>query len=397
MWSRSGSCPADGSNSSDSNQASFIGEEFSELDFLQKSTVASGLNEMKTEAEFQGRARLTARYINQSANASEELDLYDEYLGSYSLSRHVHIGGVASFDEPHLSISKEGRMEPAGGTFVYYTINVKNDGNRALGPVYVQDIFPPETEYIRSSMRPSEISETSCQWTLVSLGIGQSSSIDLVLNSSGEEAGLVNRVLASGSYDGEYVKAENYSALQLSWLECCPSELLAAKTARIDVADPTLIHYRISLRNRESYSMALTIKDELPEGISFVNSTTSPAEHRSSSLTWNIADLGPEEVQNIDYLARAHRSGTFTAPAHIEAWASDGSRILSADISAQVYVPGDVPAQAGSDWQPPACFDLNCTTLGGRENWIPCVACSAGQTAEMKIDNEEFMEYEPPE
>jgi len=397
MWSRSGSCPADGSNSSISNQASFIGEEFSELDFLQKSTVASGLNEMKTEAEFQGRARLTARYINQSANASEELDLYDEYLGSYSLSRHVHIGGVASFDEPHLSISKEGRMEPAGGTFVYYTINVKNDGNRALGPVYVQDIFPPETEYIRSSMRPSEISETSCQWTLVSLGIGQSSSIDLVLNSSGEEAGLVNRVLASGSYDGEYVKAENYSALQLSWLECCPSELLAAKTARIDVADPTLIHYRISLRNRESYSMALTIKDELPEGISFVNSTTSPAEHRSSSLTWNIADLGPEEVQNIDYLARAHRSGTFTAPAHIEAWASDGSRILSADISAQVYVPGDVPAQAGSDWQPPACFDLNCTAMGGRENWIPCVACSAGQTAEMKIDNEEFMEYEPPE
>ena len=395
MWSRSGSCPADGSNSSGgSDPASFIGEEFSDLDFLQKSTVASGLNEMKTGAEFQGRARFTAQYINQSANGSEQLDLYDEYLGRYSLSRHVQIGGVASFDEPHLSLSKEGRMESAGGTFVYYTITVKNDGNRALGPVYIQDLFPPGTEYVRSSLRPSQISAASCQWTLISLGIGQSSSIDLVLNSSGEEAGLVNRVLASGSYDGEYVKAENYSALQLGWLECCPSELLAAKTARVDASDPTLIHYRISLRNRESYAMALTIKDELPEGISFVNSTAPTSERRPSVLIWNIADLGPGEVQNTDYLARAHRSGIFTAPTHIEAWSNDGSRILSADISAQVYVPGDVPPQAGSDWQPPACFDLNCTTMGGAENWIPCVPCSPAQTAEMRIGHEEFIEYE---
>ena len=391
MWSRSGSLSeADSGNSS--KPASFIGEQFSALDSLQKNTVASGLNEMKTEAQFQGRARLTARYINQSANASEELDLYDEYLGSYSLSRHVHIGGVASFDEPHLSISKEGRMEPAGGTFVYYTINVKNDGNRALGQIYVQDIFPPETEYIRSSMRPSEISEASCQWTLLTLGIGQSSSIDLVLNATADQAGLVNRVLASGSYDGGMVKAENYSALQGGWLECCPSQLSAAKTARIDADDPTLIHYRISLRNRESYAMALTIKDELPEGISFINSTTSPAERLYSALTWNIADLRPGEVQSIDYLARAYRSGIFTVPSHIEAWASDGSHILSADISAQVYLPGKVPAQAGWDWQPPACFDLNCTTMGGRENWIPCVACSAAQTAEMMSDQDEFME-----
>ncbi|NLH21062.1 MAG: hypothetical protein GX463_02665 [Methanothrix sp.] len=72
--------------------------------------------------------------------------------------------------------------------------------------------------------------------------------------------------------------------------------------------------------------------------------------------------------------------------------------LVQPELFAQGFcAPGDVPAQAGSDWQPPACFDLNCTTLGGRENWIPCVACSATQTAEMKIDNEEFMEYEPPE
>jgi len=143
--------------------------------------------------------------------------------------------------------------------------------------------------------------------------------------------------------------------------------------------------------------MVLTIKDEMQEGISFVNSTTSPAERRASSLIWNIADLEPGEVQNIDYLARAHRSGIFTVPSHIEAWESDGSRSFFADISAQVYLPGELPNHAGWDWQPPACFDLNCTSMGGRENWIPCVACSAAQTTEMKMDQEEFMGNDPPE
>ena len=375
-----------------STPASFIGEEFDQLDYLQKSSVASGLNQMKTEADFQGRARFTAQYQNLSRNSSDQLDLYDEYLGRYSISRNVEIGGVASFDQPHLSISKSGSQEPAGGTFIDYVIIVTNDGNRALGPVYVQDLFPPGTEYISSSLRPSDSTAASCQWTLQSLGIGQSSTIELKLNSTAEQAGLVNRVLASGGYDGQWVEAENYSALQYGWLDCCSSKLLAAKTARIDSGDPTLIRYSIRLKNQENYTLAVTIKDELPEGISFVNSTLPPAGRTASLLTWNIVDLQPGEVRSIDYLARAHRSGTFSAPAHIDASALDGSEVLSADISAQVYVPGELSSSTGSDWQPPACFALNCTTQGSQENWIPCTACSAAQTAEMKIDDDEFME-----
>lgn len=382
MWSRSGRPPAKGSNSS--TPASFISEEFDQLDYLQKSSVASGLNQMKTEADFQGRARFTAQYQNLSGNSSDQLDLYDEYLGRYSITRHVQMGGVASFDQPHLSISKSGSQEPAGGTFIDYVIAVKNDGNRALGPVYVQDIFPPGTEYISSSLRPSEITAASCQWTLQSLGIGQSSAIELKLNSTAEQPGLVNRVLASGSYDGQWVSAENYSALQYGWLECCSSQLLAAKTARVDSVDPMLIRYSIRLKNRENYTLAVTIRDELPEGISFVNSTLPPAGRTASCLTWNIVDLQPGAVRSIDYLARAHRSGIFSAPAHIDASALDGSEFLSADISAQVYVPGELSSRTGSDWQPPACFALNCTTQGPADNWIPCIACSAAALGDLE-------------
>lgn len=131
--------------------------------------------------------------------------------------------------------------------------------------------------------------------------------------------------------------------------------------------------------------MVLTIKDEMQEGISFVNSTTSPAERRASSLIWNIADLEPGEVQNIDYLARAHRSGIFSVPSHIEAWESDGSRSFFADISAQVYLPGEAPEPRRMGLAAPRMLTL-IAPVWVAKNWIPCVACSAAQTTEMKMD-----------
>jgi len=118
--------------------------------------------------------------------------------------------------------------------------------------------------------------------------------------------------------------------------------------------------------------------------MTFVNSTIPPAERHASSLAWNMVDLQPGEVQSIDYLARAHRSGIFAAPAHIEASALDGSRTFSADISAQVYVPGEFASSAGSDWQPPACFDR--TTQGSQKNWIPCTACSAAGLEDIETE-----------
>jgi uncharacterized repeat protein (TIGR01451 family)/fimbrial isopeptide formation D2 family protein len=381
MWSRSGSLTAKGTGSANNNTnsepASFIGEHFSEAEYLNKSTIASGLNQMSTEAQFQGRGRFQVIYESASSLLEDRIDLYDEYIGRYKISRNVEIAGVARFDEPHLHIVKTGSMGPAGGTLIDYVITVTNDGNRALGSVYIQDIFPPGTDYVRSSLRPSGVTNTSCEWTLQNLGIGESSSIELQLSSTGEQEGFVNRVRATGSYDGSWVRAENYSALKYGWLDCCSSRLLAAKSGSVSRSDSTLVRYTIRLKNLESYAMALSVRDELPEGMTFVNATQPPSERRASILTWNIIDLEPGEARSIDYFARAQRSGIFTNEAHIDASAVDGSRSLSGDISAQVYVPGDIPAPAGSDWQPPACFALNCTSAGSAENWIPCTACSA--------------------
>lgn len=374
MWSRSGKLPV--KDTTGSAPSSFIGEEYSMADYLNKSTVASGLNQMTTETDFTGRARFRVAYDDVfNASRHNRVDLDEEYAGQYKVARNVEIHGVARFDEPHLSISKTGQRDSSQGSSINYLITVTNDGNRALGPVYVQDLLPPGTEYVYSSARPTQITSNSVQWTLPSLSIGTSSEIQLKLNIKEDQDSLVNRVQARGGYDDQWAVAENYSSLQLGWLSCCPPQLLAAKEAFVDSKDKTLVHYRITLKNREKEVMVATITDELPAGMMFQNSTLTPSDYRSGRVSWNIVDLKPGKMKSIDYWARAMYGGTFLNQAHIEARYLNGTDSAFADVSSSIYVAGETRSSDNSTWQPPACFGLNCTQPYYGDEWIPCVSC----------------------
>ncbi len=94
--------------------------------------------------------------------------------------------GVPKYDRPHLNVTKtlEGIVDEvlpwgynethlAGETktrkVATYNITIENDGNRALAPIHVRDIFSPGATYIRSSLKPSSLSETEANWTLTHL------------------------------------------------------------------------------------------------------------------------------------------------------------------------------------------------------------------------------------
>ncbi|MDD4651609.1 MAG: hypothetical protein PHQ34_05200, partial [Methanothrix sp.] len=88
--------------------ATYISERFSSLDYLTKETVASGLNEMKTNASFSGQADFEAKAAN--TNSAEGIDNEERYIGQYDISRKVRIGGVAKYDRPHITVTKEGNF-----------------------------------------------------------------------------------------------------------------------------------------------------------------------------------------------------------------------------------------------------------------------------------------------
>ena len=181
---------------------SFIGEEYTRITSLDKETVANGLNEIETKAEFSGNARYRAILRT-------EVDVDEQYEGDYSVHRRTIFTGIPKYDSPHLNVTKTGEIDLLNcserSSIVSYTITVENDGNRALGPVYVKDLFPPGARFIDSSMRPSELTPVSANWTLPHLAIGDRSSINLwldVVNCPDEL--LVNQAKATGGYNGDY-------------------------------------------------------------------------------------------------------------------------------------------------------------------------------------------------
>lgn len=355
----------------------YLEERFSSAERLKKVAVFKGLHELESEADFLGRAQFRVAYKDDT-NESNELDLTDEFVGEYNLKRRVLLAGVSKYDQPHLSLFIADSSDPVNSSHLRYIITVKNDGNAALGPIYLRDLFPPGTEYIGSSVGPSDLSTESANWTLLSLGIGGSTSIELELNATEERESIVNRVEVIGGHDGQWITVGNFSVIQLNWLPCCTSEILVSKEAVIEPGTKNIVDYRISLYNPWNYTIAASVVDALPAGMRLLSSSMLPSDCDSNSnrVTWKIIDLMPGQTKAIEYRAQALQSGVLVNRARVEAFAIGSSGSAVAEASAGVEVNdgkgGDI-----NGWKPPACFDLNYSALCAGDDLEACYSCSA--------------------
>jgi len=213
------------------------------------------------------------------------------------------------------------------------------------------------------------------------MGIGSKVIIDMQLNITQESSNLVNQVEAAGKCDEGWTLARNFSIVRLNWLACCPPQIYASKTARVDALDPMVVWYSLNLKNREKYTMVAFIMDRLPSTMQLLNSSLEPSENRSNLITWAILDLAPGENRTIVYRARAKKDGAYVNVAHIEAFSVDGPDGAAADVEARIDLGagGALASSFSSDWQPPTCFGLNCSDRIYDEDWVPCYTCGIGE------------------
>ena len=345
--------------------ASIISESYSSLDYLKKDTVSLGLSEMKSNATFKGVADYKAKAI--STNGTDLIDREDRYMGEFTTSRSIQMTGVSSYDQPHILVRKEGRIGPEwvdrkNSTVAEYNISITNDGNRALAPVYVQDLFPPGTEYISSSLMPAAISETAANWTALHLGIGDTLIITLKLNVTDAAPGnLLNRVVVSGLAGGEYVTAADYCSLEFDWISCCQPMMALEKQAQVDSMDPSLVHYTIILQNNANGSMAARLDDDLPGGMSLVKADPEPESYDGELIHWVIPDMRPNQLMTIEYTVRAAGNGDYVNNVHLDASAIDGAGSYTSDATSYLDLSntGRTAKTTRYDgWQPPD-WDIN--------------------------------------
>jgi len=356
MWSKSGvlaggtilaALPTSGCGgeapANTSAPASYISERYSSLDYLDKETVAAGLNEMRTNASFSGMAdfRAKATYSNKTG----EIDNEERYVGEYDITRKVQITGVSKYGRPHITVTKEGNMttrwfNKTMANVAEYTITIVNDGNVALAPINIRDIFPPGTEYIYSSIRPESYTNSEANWSLMNLGVGNSIQLELTLNVTRyAPANLVNRVMVCGINGLEgCVSGSAYFVLESGDLSCCPPEVVLDKIAEIDSKDPTLIHYTIVVKNTANSTVAATLTDMLPVGLTYISASNQPDRQEGQFLEWIVPDLEKGDVFTIEYQAKASMDGTYVNEVHMDSTAVDGTGYDTEDAAARVYI-----------------------------------------------------------
>ena len=195
---------------------------------------------ISTDSEFEGMYQSEYQKLaepDSKGHRSVEKELGSSYSGSFKIKERLAttfskrpnaITSVKHYDEPHVTVYQRGEQDQTNENNLNYTISILNDGNRALGPIHVSDIFPAGTYFLDSSTRPTEprmedLSESRyANWTFAHLPLGQAVTIYLRVIRYVVLDVPINAVYVSAGYDGQWFNASNITATNSNWLSCTP-------------------------------------------------------------------------------------------------------------------------------------------------------------------------------
>ncbi len=327
-------------DSSKDKGLSSISEDFSDIERLEKETVANGSKAMNTQASFTGKARLRANIHRPSGEIYQD----DEYYGNYNIARRMT--RLPEYDKPHFSITKQGRVSSKRCNILDYDIIVFNDGNMTLGPIYVKDTFPSSTQLISTNFMPLELTARSANWSIRQLGIGESFTIQARLQVMKRSNSTVNRVRAFTTYEEvrrgvarmRRFSASNTSTINITLDGCETISLPVSLSATPDKSQPNIVRYRLNIENLAQENMSVNATVSLPDGMKFINSTSKPSRIGDYEISWSINKVISGKRKAISFIGEAEGNGLFVTNASVYGYSTDGRQLALENVSIPVLI-----------------------------------------------------------
>lgn len=196
---------------------------------------------MEVSSNFQGTRHMgyvKVAETDEKGHITLEKEASSDYTGSFKVieklgttytNRSIAITKVKHYDEPHLTIYQRSEQDATDSINLSYTISILNDGNAALGPIYVRDVFPAGTYFYDASIKPSEPRSSElfesryANWTFTHLPIGQAVTIHLRVLRNVVIDVPINVVYVSAGYNGQWIYASDSTDTNTNWLSCSPA------------------------------------------------------------------------------------------------------------------------------------------------------------------------------
>jgi len=260
-----------------SSHSSIIAEEYSSAARLKMKAEAASPRELHSQANFSGTAKLKTAV---GKNGTLVVDREETLMGDYEVSRRIILSGCAKYDRPHLYLRKDGLR---AGDVAVYTITITNDGNATIGPLFLQDLFPPGARFINATLQPNLLCSNSSNWTLLHLSIGDTLRIQINLDVEKCEDDIINRAFVIGNCSLGQVFAQNLSVLNRAWLGGCQSTEGPAGAAGLPGIGCACRDENAAVTNDTDYLNAMQMQmqwDSAGEGTCPLNCEASKEDYR---------------------------------------------------------------------------------------------------------------------
>ncbi|HZM71074.1 MAG TPA: dockerin type I domain-containing protein, partial [Candidatus Cryosericum sp.] len=191
---------------------------------------------------------------------------------------------------PELTLTLTDAPDPVqAGANLTYTLNYSNSGSASATGVIISAAVPADTTLV-SATGGGTISGGSVSWSLGSLGVGASSSVQMVVRVTSPLAS--GTLVTSGSTTIDCNETTPMSAAAITTTVASAPVLAVVKT---DSPDPVqagdYITYTLSYANNGNANATGTvITDTVPTNTSFV-SATNGGVRSGNTVTWNLGTL----------------------------------------------------------------------------------------------------------
>ena len=233
-----------------------ISERIGFADSIKKETLMQDAT-MALLAQFNGTADIKA--VQQiGPKVKENVSVDQTFIGSYKLDTTIAINKGPIYIRPHINVTKEVLKQDE--TTALFRINLTNDGNKTLGPIYVTDRLPEGLTFIDSSLRP-DITGREIRWSLPMLQIGGKQSITLRASIKETGSQFINLVDVSAQYNGGVITARAACGFVLDWLQCCLIERPAVAIKPHENVPPNANYVGGSWVPPKSFNLSLNLSE----------------------------------------------------------------------------------------------------------------------------------------